>query len=625
MRKHSRVHDENTRSGLVDQLLATNIVGKHNENKRLYRRRLLFFCLVSLSLLCLVGLMSLTLSVGGFSPPKVIMILAFLVTLPWLVIGFWHGIIGLMLLKFTKNPISSVFPSLPEENEQAAKPMLNNQTALLSCVRNEDSPEVAVKLEAMLQDLEKMDKLHYFSLYVLSDSNEPDHIIQEIREFSLLRARWQNKISVTYRRREQNTGYKAGNVADFCHNWGKRHEYAIVLDADSFLSAEVLCNLVTKMNANPRLGILQSLVLGLSTSSFFTRVFQWGMRLGMRSYTLGAAWWQGPCGPYWGHNAIFRIRPFIQHCMLKPLPGDGALSGPILSHDQVEAAMMANAGYEVRVLPVEGGSYEENPPHLIEFIRRDLRWCHGNLQYFKLLRAPGFKLLGRIQLVLAILMFIGSPAWLLFIATATYTAASAEPGTLVFDPVYGTALIIIVMTMVFAPKLTTLTHVLTVGKERKEYGGLLSVAVSAFYELLFSMFLAPVMAIAHSVFMVQLFTGRKTDWSGQSRQPEGIPWSIAVIKFWPQTLFGIVGTVWITNFSLVESWLLLPIIVGPLLTIPFAVITSKPALGLFFKQSGLWILPEERKTPQELQGLVKEQEKMERALAQKRDRTAPAR
>ena len=145
------------------------------------------------------------------------------------------------------------------------------------------------------------------------------------------------------------------------------------------------------MQNNPQLGILQSLVVGMPTSSPFARVFQFGMRLGMRSYTLGSAWWQADCGPYWGHNALIRLEPFIRHCHLPELSSGPPLGGQILSHDQVEAALMRKAGYEVRVLPEEGGSWEENPPTLLEYIRRDLRWCHGNMQYWPLLTIPGLK------------------------------------------------------------------------------------------------------------------------------------------------------------------------------------------------------------------------------------------
>ena len=79
---------------------------------------------------------------------------------------------------------------------------------------------------------------------------------------------------------------------------------------------------------------------------------------------------------------------------------------------------MRRAGYEVRVLPEEGGSWEENPPTVLEFTRRDLRWCQGNMQYCKLLDMPGLLPMSRFQLLWAILMFLGMPAWTLMIALA---------------------------------------------------------------------------------------------------------------------------------------------------------------------------------------------------------------
>jgi membrane glycosyltransferase len=127
----------------------------------------------------------------------------------------------------------------------------------------------------------------------------------------------------------------------------------------------------------------------MPSTSAFARVFQFGMRLGMRSYTLGSAWWQGDCGPHWGHNSVLRLKPFDAHCHIAPLPGDGPLAGHVLSHDQIEAVLMRRAGYEVRVLPEENLGWEENPPTLMEFIRRDLRWCQGNMQYWRFLFLPG--------------------------------------------------------------------------------------------------------------------------------------------------------------------------------------------------------------------------------------------
>ena len=71
------------------------------------------------------------------------------------------------------------------------------------------------------------------------------------------------------------------------------------------------------------------------------------------------------------------------------MPGRPPLGGEVLSHDQIEAVLMRRAGWEVRVLPIEDGSFETNPPTLLDFIKRDLRWGHGNIQYARLLDLAG--------------------------------------------------------------------------------------------------------------------------------------------------------------------------------------------------------------------------------------------
>ena len=85
-----------------------------------------------------------------------------------------------------------------------------------------------------------------------------------------------------------------------------------------------------------------------------------------------------------GHNAIIRVQPFIEHCALAPLPGEGSFAGSILSHDFVEAALMRRAGWGVWIAYDLPGSYEELPPNLLDELKRDRRWCHGNLMNFRL-------------------------------------------------------------------------------------------------------------------------------------------------------------------------------------------------------------------------------------------------
>jgi hypothetical protein len=46
-------------------------------------------------------------------------------------------------------------------------------------------------------------------------------------------------------------------------------------------------------------------------------------------------------------HAIIRLAPFIQHCSLPELAGEGPFGGRIMSHDYVEAALMRRAGWQV--------------------------------------------------------------------------------------------------------------------------------------------------------------------------------------------------------------------------------------------------------------------------------------
>jgi membrane glycosyltransferase len=321
------------------------------------------------------------------------------------------------------------------------------------------------------------------------------------------------------------------------------------------------------------------------------------MRLGMRSYSLGSAWWQGDSGPYWGHNALLRVEPFRAYCRLDPLPGRPPLGGSILSHDQVEAVLMRRAGYAVRVLPDERGSWEENPPTLVEFVRRDLRWCQGNLQYLRLLGTPGLHPIGRVQLVLAILMFVGSPAWVLFMTLAALQIGRTPESGPMFDPVLGWSLFALIMTMVFAPKLATLASLLLSRQGRAELGGGLRLLAGAFGEILFSTLLAPVMALAHTLFIGGLLFGKAIVWSPQRRETHRLRMSQALRRLWPQTLFGLAALAWLISTDAGGAVFLSPFIFGALLAVPIAVLTAWPPLGAWLARIGLWRIPEEVDPP----------------------------
>ncbi|MEM8702694.1 MAG: glucans biosynthesis glucosyltransferase MdoH [Pseudomonadota bacterium] len=560
-------------------------------------RRLVFSALLAISFFGLSALMAVTLSPGGLTPLDLFILLCFMVTLPWTIIGFWNAVIGLLVMRLSRDPVKAVCPI----DAGAPDAPLKSSTALLSCVRDEDVDGLEKNLSAMVSNLIRSGYAAHFKLFVLSDTSQDAIALQEHEMAARMSQRFQGQMDVVYRRRSVNTGYKAGNIEDFCDRWGDQHDFALVLDADSYMSAEAIATLVRRMEANPNVGILQSLVVGLPTDSAFARVFQFGMRLGMRSYTIGSAWWQGDCGPYWGHNALLRLKPFKEHCRLPVLPGKGPLAGTVLSHDQVEAVLMRRAGYECRVLPLETGSYEDNPPHLLEFIRRDLRWCQGNLQYRRLIGMKGLKPVSRAQLVLAILMFLGSPAWIGFMVGAAVLGMTTDYAPYRADT--GVFMFFTVLSMVFAPKIATVIDVLARRDLRKAFGGPIRILISFVAEIVYSAMLAPIMAVSHTMFMGGLATGKAIGWGAQARGVARLPVTLAASKLWPQTLFGIVALTWFAFQPIELVWPVLPIAAGPLLAIAIAVATSTKSLGRLGIQSTLWRIPEETAPPPELADL----------------------
>lgn len=563
-------------------------------------RPVLFFLCVGLSMAGLIWLAVVALSPGGIGAVDIILIALFAVTLPWYVIGFWNATVGLLIMRFARDPVAAV---LPVAARIRGDEPIAASTAILLCIRNEPPERLVRTIEPMMQGLAAQGVGDRFHVYVLSDTDDAEIAAAEDACFAALAQAWRGRIAVTYRRRAQNTAFKAGNIGDFCARWGKSHDFAIMLDADSVMTVDLVLKLVRMMQIDPNLGILQSLVIGMPSASPFARIFQFGMRLSMRSYTIGSAWWQGDCGPYWGHNAIVRIAPFITHCQL-PVLGEGALvKGHVLSHDQVEAVLMGRAGYAVRVLASEGSSFEQNPPTLAEFIRRDLRWCQGNMQYWHFLRMPGLRPLSRYQLAFAILMFLGSPAWigLLLIGSAAVALAPTPAEFMRWDA--GVIGLVLVLAMWFAPNIATVIDVLTRPKLRQLFGGAARFSASFLITIVFVVLIAPIMWASHTLFLGRILCGRTLDWGAQARHDHAVPWSLALRQFWPQTVVGIAPVLLLALAAPAALPYALLIAAGPLLSIPLAVLTASPALGHNLIAFGLDRLPEEALPPPELRAL----------------------
>jgi membrane glycosyltransferase len=429
----------------------------------------------------------------------------------------------------------------------------------------------------------------HFTLFLLSDTQDPAAAAAEEAAIAAFRAaRPADGARIRYRRRAANIGFKAGNVMDFLDHHADGHELMLCLDADSAMTPAAVLRLVACMQADPKLAIVQQLIVGRPATAAFPRLFQFGMRAGMRSWATGQAWWQADEGPYWGHNAIIRIAPVREHCRLGPLP-DGS---PILSHDQVEAVRLHAAGWKVCCLPAEEGSMEGNPPALPEFLARDIRWAAGNMQYWALLRLPGMTAMGRWQLLQAILLFLGTPLW---VGLLVFGALNAATGGAEATPRGALAALMLgTWAMLHAPKLTGYAEVLLKPALAARYGGRGAFLRGAAAEIGFTTLLDPISTFNKARFLLALpFGGRRGGWAPQNRADRGVAWADAARLFWPHTLFGVaVFGLLLATAPAAALWAG-PWAGGLLVAIPFCVVTASPRVSAALRARGIAATPEE--------------------------------
>lgn len=543
-------------------------------------------CLV-LALLCAVVPLALlwqALGAGGWTVAEGLIWALALVVSPWIATLGASAIVGFVVLMAGRDPLLVVWP---EARLDADRP-IGLRTAILLCIRNEDTHAVLARIRPLLAALDARGVGDRFALFVLSDTQDPALAAEEDTAVAAFRATLPWPERVAYRRRTDNDGFKAGNVMEFVHNRSTGFEAMITLDADSVMTADAVLRLARLIEQNPRVALVQTLIVAQPTAAPFPRLFQFGMRHGMRAYAAGIAWWQGADGPYWGHNAIIRIAPFRDHAELPVLP-NGAR---ILSHDQVEAALMRGAGWEVRLDPLEQGSYEANPPTLLAFMRRDTRWMAGNLQYFALLRLPLFSWLGRVQLMLAILLFLLSPITLAIVLAALANALDPDPRAAVAT-VPGLAATALFVGLYCAPKLLGALEVMVKPALRARWGGGVRFVAGVAAEFLFYLLLVPISVLHQSAAMAAMALGWRVGWAPQARGDRRVPVADAARALWWHTL---VGVVLLAGFAMAGwSALLwaLPFLAGAALAVPYCVLTAEPVLGRRLAALGLAAIPEE--------------------------------
>ncbi len=473
------------------------------------------------------------------------------------------------------------------------------RTALVMPICHEDVATVFAGLRATCESLAATGALERFDVYVLSDSSDADVRSAEVAAWAELRATLGDSPRVFYRWRRRRTQRKAGNVADFCRRWGRHYRYMVVLDADSVMSGDCLTTLVRLMEAHPQAGILQTAPQAWGHATLHARAQQFAARVAGRLFTAGMQYWQLGEAHYWGHNAIIRVEPFMRHCALARLPGRGALSGELLSHDFVEAALMRRAGWHVWMVHDLAGSYEQAPPHLLAELQRDRRWCQGNLQNARLVAEPGLHAVHRALLATGALAYVSAPLWLLYLVLGAGLWWLGDSTTLAPDNPWAAGvqgLWIATLGMLALPRVLGVLAIV-LRREQAAYGGSLRLAQSALLEAGLSLLQAPLRMLAHTLFVTGALGGWRLQWTSPPRRGADVGWREAAQRFAPASLGAVVvasALWWVHPPAL--PWLI-PVGLPLLLAIPIATFTSRSSVGERWRAAGLLWVPEESQPP----------------------------
>ena len=568
------------------------------------RRATLILLVLAQTLAGLYGMQSVLPYHGGNLLEKGILFL-FAVLFAWISVGFWTALLGFWLRRRGGDPWSLV--RRYDAATVAATPLA--RTAVVMPIYNEPVDRTLAGLRATIQSLRDTGELEHFDFYLLSDSRDAQQWLEERTGWYRLCQEQGLQGRLFYRHRPVNLNFKSGNVADFLRRWGKDYEYMVVLDADSVMGGATLTRMVRHMELAPKVGILQTSPSLINAHSAFARFQQFANRVYGPLFTAGLAGIQLGEAAYWGHNAIIRCKPFMEHCGLQHLSGFGLFRGPIMSHDFVEAAYMGRAGYEVWMEPELDESYEESPPTLVDELTRDRRWAKGNLQHAWLfLFAPKLRFAHRMAFLNGILSYLSSPIWLAFLILTSIEATrltlwpidyfpeqqnSMFPAWPEWHPHWAVGLILSTFFLLFLPKFLAIADVLLSGR-RRQHGGAWRLFASVCLELLVSMLLAPIRMLTHSRYVLGALFNLSLHWGGQNRTDE-TGWREAFVSHAPGTLLaaGWAGlALWLDPFFFFWS---LPVALPLILAAPTSVVLSRVALGQALRRRRLLLTPEEQR------------------------------
>lgn len=407
------------------------------------------------------------------------------------------------------------------------------RTAVVMPVYNEEMTRVAAGIKRTWLSAKSAAIEDAVDFYLLSDSVAPEAREAEDRAFQKLLPLFNAPDSGSGRlfliRRENRSKYKAGNIANFLETHGHAYDFMVVLDADSVMTGKKIKRLICMMQQRPQTAIIQTLMFPIRSRTLFARAIQYNISRAVRLYIAGTKWFFGRDSIYWGHNAILRVKPFMEHCNLPIMPGEPPLGGDLMSHDIVEAALLGRAGWRVDWDDDTSGSFDEVPANIQTYGQRDRRWCQGNFQHFWLALGDGMRFGHRFHLAHGILGYLAGPFLLL---TVVFGFVQGLRGR--FNDNSGRTVPVFLCLMFLLIVLPKILSYLSMPKKQRRFD---REALSCLIDLSVGFFMSWPLFYLHTQFVLGLLAGKMVPWVSQARDPEGgLEWKTATRMFWLPTI-----------------------------------------------------------------------------------------
>lgn len=443
----------------------------------------------------------------------------------WVALSVGTAVVGLL------QPVRTSVP--------AATRAAGIDVAILLPMYGEPASQTIQTTVRLLKNLHGADTDHRFSLHILSDSRNADDRAAETRAVRQVQQSYPD-LRIHYRWRPLNTDYKSGNLREWVTTRGHGYEGMLVLDADSVMDKATVLHLADVLSADPTVGLLQTIPRLLPGRTLWQRMQEFSAHVYGVTLGRGFSVWAGDEANFMGHNAMLRTRAFAVCAGLPKLEGRRPMGGVIMSHDFVEAALLRRAGWGVRLLPDLAGSFEDTPETTVGYIRRDRRWCQGNMQHLKIMGAAGLHPVSRFHLMQGAMAYLASVTWftllLLWVIVGDETARagwryfSDGPAPMTIWPdmpwiTHSMILGVILLTLI-VPKL--IGAVDFIRRNGLRHGTFVGFSMTMGLEMITSLLIAPMMMVQHLKAVVRTFAGYDTGWAPHEA---GRPGWVVLLRF----------------------------------------------------------------------------------------------